>query len=169
MKNVAKGVSAPAPRRKPPFIAYLSLFLLGLLSYTAAETFRDYAAQWNEHEAARVTSPDGLVDAVLIRPLSPTHASPISLHIVPRGEPVELSDAMVRGSSFLTVPEISWSRRQLLLLTYNSGCIRDMTNLWHSPTVQGGRYYVELRASATTEFPCLGRKSSSPPQLASPR
>jgi len=53
-----------ASRARLPFIAYASLFLLGLLTAAANETLRDYISQWNQHDLVRATSPDGRVDAV---------------------------------------------------------------------------------------------------------
>ena len=53
-----------ARRARLPFIAYASLFLLGLLTAAATETLRDYISQWNQHDLVRTTSPDGRVDAV---------------------------------------------------------------------------------------------------------
>jgi len=156
-------------RGKPPLIAFVSLFLLGLFISTAAESLRDYAGLWNEREEARVTSPDGLVDAVLLRPIRYGDPSRISLHVVPHGEPVELSDVMVNGSSFEVAPVVVWARPQLLLMTYDAGCIDALKTVWHSYSVNGGRYYVELRATASSTFPCLGLGSkpsfvARPPQ-----
>jgi hypothetical protein len=154
--TISQELSHLERRSKPPLIAFVSLFLLGLLISTAAESLRDYTGLWNKREEARVTSPDGLVDAVLLRPIRYGDRSRISLHVVPHGEPVELSDVMVDGSSFEVAPAIVWARPQLLLMTYDAGCIDDLKTVWHSYWVNGGRYYVELRATASSMFPCLG-------------
>ena len=158
MKQASAVTNMPLERRRPPPIAYISLLLAGLLISTAVASLYDYAALWSNREVMRITSPDGLVDAVLLMPVIHRRDSKISLHIVPRGEPIDLSDAMLHGSSFQRWPKIEWDQSHLLLVTYDSGCINDLTNLWHSPSVNGGQYYVELRAVAGSEFPCLGEK-----------
>jgi len=140
---------------RPPLIAYASLFLLGLLAATAAETFRDYAIEWNQRELARATSPDRRVDAIFVEPIVKFIGDGEALYLVPRGDPAPASDPLLRGSRFGRPPKLHWSKSQLLEVQYDRGCIGAFSNVWHSGEVEEGRYYVEVRLDPGANFACI--------------
>ncbi len=140
---------------KPPFIAYASLLLLGLLTATAAETFRDYAIEWNQRELVRATSPDRRVDAILVEPIVKYIGNGEALYLVPKGDPAPGSDPVLRGSRFTRPPKLHWSKSQLLEVQYDRGCVAAFSNVWHSGEVEEGRYYVEVRLDPTANFACI--------------
>ena len=136
-------------------IAYASLFLLGLLTATAAETFRDYAIEWNQRELVRATSPDRRVDAIFVEPIVKFIGDGEALYLVPRGDPAPASDPLLRGSRFGRPPKLHWSKSQLLEVQYDRGCIGAFSNVWHSGEVEEGRYYVEVRLDPGANFACI--------------
>jgi len=140
---------------KPPFIAYASLFLLGLLTATAAQTFRDYAIEWNQRELVRATSPDRRIDAIFVEPIVKFIGDSEALYLVPKGDPAPASDPVLRGSRFTGLPKLHWSRSQLLEVQYDRGCIAIFSNVWHSGEVEAGRYYVEVRLDPSANFACI--------------
>ncbi len=140
---------------KPPFIAYASLLLLGLLTATAAETFRDYAIEWNQRELVRATSPDRRVDAILVEPIVKSIGGGEALYLVPIGDPAPASEPVLRGSRLTGPPKLHWSKSQLLEVQYDRGCVAAFSNVWHSGEVEEGRYYVEVRLDPTANFACI--------------
>lgn len=143
---------------RAPFIAYASLFLLGLLTAAAMETLHDYIRQWNLHELVRVTSADGRVDAVFAQSVHSLFGEGAALYLVPKGDPVSPSDALFHGSAFKDPPKLRWQRPQLLEMAYGAGCISGFTNMWRSDVVEGGNYFIEIRLAPTGKFTCIGDK-----------
>ena len=144
---------------RAPFIAYASLFLLGLLTAAAMETLHDYIRQWNLHELVRVTSTDGRVDAVFAQSVHGLFGEGSALYLVPKGDPVSPSDALFQGSAFKEPPRLRWQRPQLLQIAYSAGCISGFTNTWRSDIVEGGKYFVEIRLAPAGKFVCIDDKA----------
>ena len=157
--SMEKGPGDRAPRRgvpsKPPFIAYASLFLLGLLAAAAGQTLREYIVQWNQKEVVRVTSPDQRLDAVFVEPIWQYFGARSALYIIPKGEPVPGSGSVFSATRFGSPPGLSWKNRQLLGVRYRTGCIEGFSNLWVSSEVGNGEYYVEVRLEPAAAFTCL--------------
>jgi len=157
-----KLVPVRLPREtRPPFIAYASLFLLGLLSAAGAATLRDYVRQWNQRELVRVTSTDGRVDAVFAQPVHSWFGKRAALYLVPKGDPVSPSDALLNGTAFTEPPKLVWRKPQLLEMIYGAGCINGFTNVWHSDVIEGGNYFVEVRLEPTRKFVCNAGEPSN--------
>ncbi|HYB90282.1 MAG TPA: hypothetical protein VEC38_04475 [Candidatus Binataceae bacterium] len=163
------GRGEPAPRSgsaaKPPFIAYASLFLLGLLAAAAGQTFREYVTQWNQRELARVTSPDQRLDAVFVGPIWRYLGAGSALYVIPKGDPTPGAGGVFRGTRFQSPPELSWKNRQLLEVRYRAGCIDGFSNLWSSSEVGDGEYYVEVRLEPLSAFTCLTNPASTDADL----
>lgn len=95
-------------------------------------------------EVSRIPSPDGLVDAILIRKnVDATVATPYEICIVPTGSKVSC-EALIRGDHFENL-NIAWKEPQLLEISYSKGRIFNFTNFWQSDKVQNFKYIVELR------------------------
>jgi hypothetical protein len=147
-------------RESPPVFAYVTIFMLGLLTAAGFETLRDSVVAWNQREVIRVTSPDGQIDAVFVEPVH-SFSPDSALYLVPRGEPAPARGPQLRGVDFKEPPGLVWKRSHLLAMNYSHGCIGNFVNLWHSYDVDDGRYYVEVTLSPTVDFPCTGAPAAS--------
>jgi hypothetical protein len=141
-------------RETPPLFAYVTIFVLGLLTAAGYETLRDAAVGWNQREVVRVTSPDGEIDAVFVEPIVHAFQQESALYFVQKGEPAPSRGPQLKGHDFKEQPGLVWKRSHLLTINYGQGCIRNFANLWHSYDVENGHYYVELALDPTTDFPC---------------
>jgi hypothetical protein len=98
-------------------------------------------------EIARVTSPDGLVDAVMTEtsPGMSMESDYYDIYLVPSGSK-ELSkrDRMVEGTN-LEDSRITWIGPRLLEIPYADACIDKFFNGWCSDAVQNCDYVVEVR------------------------
>ena len=154
-----KADESPGLRIRAPFVAYGSLFLLGLLATASWQTLGDYAIQWNQRELVRVTSPDRQLDAVFVRRILPFPGPSNALYLIPRGDPLPALGGVFRGSRFHLPPALIWKNQQLLEVRYQTGCVDGFSNLWHSSDFQSGNYYVEVRLEPGSTFTCV----ASPP------
>ncbi|GEM_PF-3005362 len=98
-------------------------------------------------EVSRVTSPDGLVDAVLVRVNAGAMSSDVyQLYIVPRGvkprEDIRYANFVATG---LREERLTWVKPYLLEIGYDRAHILYFANLWHDETVWDKQYYAELR------------------------
>lgn len=141
-------------KESPPVFAYISIFVLGILTAAGFAVVRDYVVGTNQKEVLRVSSPDGRVDAVFVEPRFRALGDS-ALYIVPKGEPVPASGPQLRASIFKEPPDLVWTRSHLLQVNYRWGCISNFTNLWHSYDLDNGTYYVELVLDSTNDFPCM--------------
>lgn len=143
---------------KPPALAYLSLFLLGLMTAAGLRACRDYVSASNQRERMRITSPDRRVDAVLVQRIIGGTQGNLILYLLARGEPVSSYDeAAVAGDRFAQPPALIWKAPHLLEMRYSHGCIRGFSNVWRSEEVINGNYYVEVRLDPGSDFPCIGQ------------
>ena len=141
-------------KESPPVFAYISIFVLGILTAAGFAVVRDYVVGTNQKEVLRVTSPDGQVDAVFVEPRF-SALGDSALYIVPKEEPVPARGPQLRASIFKEPPDLVWTRSHLLQVNYRSGCISGFTNLWHSYDLDNGTYYVELVLNSANDFPCM--------------
>lgn len=96
-------------------------------------------------EIQRVTSPDKLVDAVLVeRQTGATVATPIELYIVPSGRNWKGNAPVLRGDN-LEGLQVTWQRPRFLEIHYKKGRIFSFTSFWHSADIQQFKYVIELR------------------------
>jgi hypothetical protein len=109
-------------------------------------------------EQARVTSPSGQLDAVLIREDAggATGGWEWNVYIVPRGNPVLASYHQVLYAGTLTDPKLVWSQEHLLQIHYDVADIHEFRNLWALDEVRKvgpageGDYLVEIRLSPSS-------------------
>lgn len=100
----------------------------------------------------RVTSPDKLVDAVLVQ-VNPGALSSdfYQLHIVPQGtRPREDGRYAVFVATALREERLTWVKPYLLEVAYDRALILSFTNLWHEETVWDKQYSVELRLAPSS-------------------
>lgn len=147
--------SGNGPRR-PPAIAYVSIFLFGLLVAAAAKTFRDFVIESNHRELLRVTSPDGGVDAVFVRSIIGYFGNASALYLVAKGDAAPAWGPVVRAANMAEVPRLIWKNPQLLEMRFDRGCIKSFSNLWHSTDIEKGRYYVEVKLAPGAQYSCIG-------------
>jgi hypothetical protein len=141
-------------KESPPVFAYVSIFVLGVLTAAAFAVARDFIVGTSQQEILRVTSPDGAVDAVFVKPRFRSIGDD-AVYIVLKGEPVPSRGPQLRGSVFTPPPQLVWRRSHLLQVDYLHGCISGFTNFWHSYDLENGNYYVELVLNPANDFPCV--------------
>lgn len=101
-------------------------------------------------EIVRTTSPDGVVDAVLVEVNPGAFSSYVyNLYVVPRGAKPE-GRTLLSGSR-LGGFRLDWKEAHLLDLQYMAGSVYDYGSIWSSPKVRDGEYYVELRLTPLTD------------------
>jgi hypothetical protein len=115
-------------------------------------------------EEIRVTSPNGELDAVLVR--EDGGGAPGGwewyVYIVAKGNPVvrPRSHSLFNAGT-LTDEKIMWTQEHLLEIHFNVAEINQFTNIWGSSEIQNGpegrnEYFVEIRlAPSTTDFSLL--------------
>lgn len=96
-------------------------------------------------EVLRLSSPDNIVDAVLIE-TDGGATTPFGylLYIVPHGNTPQKSDAQLNAVDFETAKYL-WREPKLLEIQYKGGKIYHFSNFWYSKEVQNLEYKVELR------------------------
>ncbi|MHB8381660.1 MAG: hypothetical protein ACYDC3_04895 [Candidatus Binataceae bacterium] len=139
----------------PPAIAYVSLFLLGLLVAAAAHSVSDSAIEVNHRELLRVSSPDGRIDAVLVEPIIKYFGKTLSVYLVPKGEAPPAWGPVMGISGVDRMPTLLWREPQLLEIGFERGCVERFSNLWHSNDIERGDYYVEIGLAPVGAFACL--------------
>jgi hypothetical protein len=166
----------PRKRSTPPPIAFFSVFVVGLLATVFWRISWEYAVQVNQREIQRVTSPDHLIDAVLVEPKVELITKQSVLYLVARGEPAPSWDGVLQVTRLSEPPTLAWTHDGMLEFRYNRGCVQKFSNIWHSDDVLDGHKYVELRLTPATEMPCTGggtvkplvaQKPSSMPKVSS--
>lgn len=99
----------------------------------------------SREEIARVPSPDGIVEAVLIRTnAGATTAFGYELYIVPPGGKGQRGREQLRADH-LTDIGIQWRQSKLLEVHYKEGRIFHFSNFWSSKEVGEFNYVVEIR------------------------
>ena len=116
-------------------------------------------------EELRVTSPNGELDAVLVRDETPGGGMgnfEWNLYIVLNGKPVRSTYRDILFASTLQGERIAWVRDHLLEIRYDVAEIDEFRNLWRLDEVQRvgslgeGDYYVEIRlAPSSPDFSLL--------------
>lgn len=101
-------------------------------------------------EYQRITSPDGLVDAIIIyRDSGATSPGSYQLYIVQRGRIVtEEKDIPVFGAEAYQL-KLSWVKDKDLQIDCKHARIGGFSNFWFSKDIQDYRYIVEIRISPT--------------------
>jgi len=115
-------------------------------------------------EETRVTSPNGELDAVLVREDGGGAAGGWEwyVYIVAKGNPVVRPRShSIFNAGTLTDEKIIWTSQHLLEIHYDIAEINQFTNIWGSSEIQNGRegrneYFVEIRlAPSPRDFSLL--------------
>jgi hypothetical protein len=110
-------------------------------------------------EESRVTSPNGELDAVLVREDGGGAAGgwDWDVYIVAKGNPVvrPRSRALFEAGT-LTDERLTWSQDHLLEIHYDIAEIDQFTNIWSSSEIQNdseghNKYFVEIRLAPSPE------------------
>jgi hypothetical protein len=109
-------------------------------------------------EIARAKSPDGVVDAVLVRGnRGATTPYTFSAFLVPSGTAFDQKSPWFEAQRALFTTdhqeglELSWRVAKFLEIRYAKGRIYRFTNFWQAREVQDFTYVVELRLVPTDE------------------
>lgn len=96
-------------------------------------------------EIMRITSPDSLVDVVLIQTNAGATTSLVfEVYIVPTGGPPTENDLLFRGDKMEEL-KLRWVQSKFLIVQYEQGQIFHFSNFWLSQHVQNFKYKVEIR------------------------
>ncbi len=124
-------------------------------------------------EVARAKSPDGVVDAVLVRTNGgATTAFVFSVFVVPSGTVFDHKAALFQSERSLFAADhqeglqLSWRAPKFLEVRFGKARIFRFTNFWHTQEVQNFTYIVELRLVPTDESSLLDRDKASPSDAA---
>jgi hypothetical protein len=110
------------------------------------------AGEWQYEEMQRVKSPDGVVDAVLVRGGGgATTGFSFSIFLVRSGTGFDQKaasfeqDRAVFRSDHHDGLHLVWTKPQFLEIRFAKARIFHFANFWHSSDVQNYRYVVEVR------------------------
>lgn len=123
-------------------------------------------------ELSRVTSPDSVVDAVLVRSnAGATTGFGYRVYVVPRGR---WPDYRTQGAQQFLADRVDslsvhWREPKVLEIRYTKARIFDFTNFWHSREVDGFNYVVELKLVPLQAGPALIPSERIPPLDGFPR
>jgi hypothetical protein len=127
-----------------------------------------------ELERERVTSPNGQLDAVLIREDGGGAAGGWEwyVYIVAKGRPVVTPKSRaIFNAGTLTGEKISWSQDHLLQIRYDIASINQFGNIWGSSEIDGvggggkAEYFVEIRlVPSSPDFSLLTRDGEFKPK-----
>ena len=101
-------------------------------------------------EILRVSSPDRIVDAVLVESeVGATVATPSLVYIVP-SRSRDFDDPVLRGDKFEDL-KLAWTQPRYLEIAYSRGRIFSFQNFWERKDVDDFSYKVEIRLKPTSE------------------
>lgn len=130
--------------RLPAFLrtVSLALLLIGIAGCSSSPVGK---------ETQRETSPDKLVDAVLVsRETGATVATATELYLVPTGQDWNGETPILRGDKFEGA-HVRWRGARFLEIRYAKGRIFSFTNFWNSANLQTFKYVVEVRLMPESE------------------
>lgn len=113
---------------------------------------------WEYEEIERVSSPDGVVDAVLVRgDGGATTSFSYSVFLVPAATSFDQTAPLFEHDRGLFVAdhqeglELVWRKPKFLEIRFAKARIFQFSNFWHSREVDDFRYTVEVRLVPTDE------------------
>jgi hypothetical protein len=139
------------------FAVCASTFICFLIGCGSGGNQRGTGALTGDEEA-RVTSPDGRLDAVLLR--EDGGGAPGGwewyLYIVAKGSPVDERNAQpILNAGTLTEEKVVWTQAHLVEFHYDIADFNQFRNLWGSDEIHNfgnagdGEYFVEVRLAPT--------------------
>lgn len=115
----------------------------------------------NRTEEIRVTSPDGRLDAVMVREMygGATGGIQWDVFIVPKGVPAP-SDGQrsLFSASDLTAEKLVWRQPHVLEIGFDEAAIEEFRNLWALDEIDRvgssgeGDHFVEIRLAPSSEY-----------------
>ena len=99
-----------------------------------------------DDEIQRLPSPDGKVDAVIIkRNCGATTSFAYLLFIVPSGDKISGSTSPIFEADHLKNEDLFWKEPKFLNIVYEQARIFHFSNFWHSKEIDNFEYVVEIR------------------------
>jgi hypothetical protein len=103
-------------------------------------------------EVFRVSSPDSLVDAVLVQTnTDATTSYGYRIYIVPTGSQPKYDAENFRADHFQGWA-LNWKEPKLLEIKYDEARIFHFSNFWQSTNFKSGSYVVEIRLAPRSEI-----------------
>jgi hypothetical protein len=148
-------------------IRFLLLSMV-VLTLTFVPACVNIAGEWHSEEIQRVKSPDGIVDAVLVRgSTGATTGFNVAVFLVPSGTrfdekaPAFESDRSLFRADHYDRLQLIWQKPKFLEIRFAKARIFQFSNFWHSPDVQNYSYVVEVRLVPLDESSSLIEKDRS--------
>jgi hypothetical protein len=134
-------------KNKMPFFSakvFLGLTIISLLLNGCSDPV-------SYKEISRTTSPDSVVDAVIIESdAGATTSFAYSLYIVPKGGNFKKGyESFI--SDHIDGLRVFWKQDRFLIIEYNKGRVFKFQNFWETKELQNFRYVVEIRLVPKTE------------------
>jgi hypothetical protein len=128
---------------------YKWLIALAIMALLVAALI--YSCAPSKKELMRVSSPGGVVDAVLVVKLTGTLSpTPFFVYIVPSGSK-KMGYPVLLGWGFCGTQAARWSAPRFLEIEFTKGKIIKFWNFWEDKSVQNFEYVVEVRLVPTSE------------------
>ncbi len=148
----------PKPLRRVELRVNSRILTLALASLA----FALGACDAETEEVYRVTSPDGVVDAVMLRKNDGATVPYVyEVHVVPKGEKTD-EDFRNFVADHVSDLEIAWQAPKLLKISYAEARIFEFSNFWQSADVQDFKYVVELRLAPASDSFSLSTPDRNP-------
>ena len=145
----------------------LTAAILGFISILVSGCI-NIAGEWHYQEIERVKSPDGIVDAVLVRGGGgATTGFVFSVFIVPSGMPFDEKSELFNQEDALFSAEhlenlkLMWKEPKFLEIRYDKARIFKFKNYWRKEQVQDYKYVVEIRLVPLNEESLLDEKDKT--------
>ena len=145
----------------------LSTAALALTLCFASGCF-NIAGEWRYEEIESVRSPDGVVDAVLVRGGGGAATGfNFSVFLVPGGTRFDAKASWFERERALFSAghheglQLAWREAKFLEIRFAKARIFQSSNFWHSQEVQNYSYVVELRLVPSDENSSLSEKDKS--------
>lgn len=129
----------------------LTAVIFGFISILVSGCI-NIAGEWHYQEIERVKSPDGIVDAVLVRGSDgATTGFDFSVFIVPSGTPFDEKSKLFNQEETLFSADhlenfkLVWKESKFLEIRYDKARIFKFKNYWRVKQVQDYKYVVEIR------------------------
>lgn len=104
----------------------------------------DQLTPCNSKELQRISSPDNLLDAVLVETDCGATTSFVStVYIVPKYEEVSNDDVVFKADNVKDLT-LYWAKNNFLEIRYGKARIFNFTNFWHSKDVGNFEYVVNV-------------------------
>lgn len=122
-----------------------NILFIFLILFTVMISSSLHANPCEEKEVIRRSSPDELVDHVVIeKDCGATTSITILIFIVPKGQSTEEGNPVFRADHVDGL-KVDWSAAKETTITYKSARIFTFTNFWHSREIKNWNYIVTIK------------------------